>query len=96
MLAANPPTAPDGLTLFRSEDAAWHADRVWLRHFWPAIPAGTPDVALRDQHREVVIDPETTVHLFAGSGDGPYTSLFVQIRFREARILFTGDAHRWY
>lgn len=37
-----------------------------------------------------------TAHLFAGSGDGPYTSIFVQIRYRDASLLFTGDAHCEY
>jgi beta-lactamase superfamily II metal-dependent hydrolase len=37
-----------------------------------------------------------TAHLFSGSGAGPYTSLFMQLRFGAARLLFTGDAHCAY
>ena len=42
------------------------------------------------------ISADAEAHLFAGSRDGYYTSLFVHLRYRQARLLFTGDAHCGY
>jgi beta-lactamase superfamily II metal-dependent hydrolase len=43
-----------------------------------------------------VIDGDTTVQLFAGTGDDAYTSVWLHIRYLEARLLFTGDVHCAY
>ena len=54
------------------------------------------EIALKNAHREVHISKGVEAHLFVGSGDGPYTSLFVHLRYHDARLLFTGDAHCGY
>ena len=49
-------------------------------------------VSLRDRHREVPIANGVEAHLFAGSGQGAYTSVFLHLHFGEASLLFTGDS----
>ena len=51
------------------------------------------EVALEDSERVVVIDDDITAHLFAGRGDGAYTSVWLHIRYHESRLLLTGDVH---
>ncbi len=87
---------PASITLYRSDDASWHLDRVWLGEFWDAIVEADVEVALRNARREIAVTPDITAVFFAGSGDGPYTSLFLQLRYHDARLLFTGDAHCGY
>lgn len=84
-------------SMYRSDDATWSLDKRWLNDFDAAITAGSVEVvALRDGHREVAISEGVDAHLFAGSGDAAYTSIFCQLRFQKATLLFTGDAHCAY
>lgn len=86
------------VTVYRGEDA-WNADRRWLDRYHQMIADLGPavqEVILRDAHRQVTIADGVVAHLFAGSRDGPYTSLFMQLRYRSARLLFTGDAYCAY
>ncbi len=90
------------LTIYRSDDATWHSTTGWRKRFRDAVEkrqgsgGGVEEIALRNAHREVHISNGVEAHLFAGSGDGPYTSLFVHLRYHDARLLFTGDAHCGY
>lgn len=98
ILASGSARIAPSLVIYRSEDTTWNLDKQWLRDWRGAIAAlasaGQVElVPLRDQHREVAITDGVTAHLFAGSGDGAYTSIFLQLRFRETRLLFTGDSH---
>lgn len=89
--------APD-VAIYRSEDATWNLDKTWLNELRDSI-AGHGNVrvlALRNAHREVVISEGVRAHLFAGSGEGAYTSIFLQLRFHKTRLLFTGDSHCSY
>ena len=87
------------LTIYRSGDA-WSPSPdgrpIWLKKLADAIDGAGQTVevvALRDQHRAIPISDGVEAHLFAGSSDGPYTSILVQLRYRQARLLFTGDTH---
>lgn len=83
------------VTVYRGVDA-WNGNAKWLGRFRTAIAnagASVQEEPLQNAHREVDIGPNIVAHLFAGSGDGPYTSLFMQLRYHSARLLFTGDAH---
>jgi competence protein ComEC len=83
------------VTVYRGA-TAWTGNAKWLARYQQAIAAlgqAVEEVALSDAHREVVIADGTVAHLFAGSGAGAYTSVFLQVRFHTARLLFTGDAH---
>src|SRR6266508_1134929 len=95
LLRAVPPLA-DPLTIYRSADGTWDADTAWLADLRQALPAQVNTVALSDAHREVTVSDGVEAHFFAGSGDGAYTSIFLQLRFHQARLLFTGDAHCAY
>lgn len=99
-LEANPPLASQ-VTLYRSGDASWNQG-VWivglngLNDQLARLGSQLTVVALTNQHREVVVQPDVTAHFFAGSGAAKYTSIFLQLRFRQARLLFTGDSYCRY
>ena len=98
LLRAGPPLA-DPLTIYRSVDATWNPDTGWigdLKQELVNLPSQANWVTLQNAHREVALGDGVEAHLFAGSGDGAYTSIFLQLRFHLARLLFTGDAHCSY
>ena len=98
ILGSSSPRIASPLTIYRSVDRSWHSTAGWRKRFRDAIEARQArgdqvvEIALGDAHREVSISGDAEAHLFAGSGEGPYTTLFVHLRFRDARLLFTGDA----
>ena len=47
---------------------------------------------LKDKYKKVRIAKNVYANFFAGTGNGPMVSLFVQICFHDARLLFTGDS----
>ena len=96
ILTSKSPQVPASITLYCSDDATWDRDADFLDVFWDAIVEEDEDVALRNAHREVSISDSVTAHFFAGSGEGVYTSLFLQLRYHDARLLFTGDAKCGY
>ena len=53
-------------------------------------------VDMRDKHREVLISNRAQIHLFAGSGEGAYTSIFMHVHFKDAAFFFSGDAECGY
>jgi competence protein ComEC len=93
MLEAGPPVAPK-VWLFRGNEA-WDPSRAWINDLDTATSklAFFEEVALEDSERVFVIDDDITAHLFAGRGDGAYTSIWLHIRFRQSRLLLTGDVH---
>lgn len=87
------------ITIYRSDEPTWKSNLGWRKRFRDAVGklgAGVEEIALRDAHREVNIADGVAAHLFAGSGEGPYTSLFLHLRYHGARLLFTGDAYCRY
>ena len=100
ILTSGSAAVAQSVTIYRSEDASWHVDNeckpAWLCRFHSAIRANDVQIALPSSHHEVFIAPNISAHLFSGTGDGPYTSVFVQLRYHGARILFTGDAECSY
>ena len=86
------------LTIYRCHDS-WSGTSKWLGRYHARIAvagAAVTEVVLRDSHREIAVTTDISAHLFAGSSDGPYASIFLQLRYRNARILFTGDTHCSY
>src|SRR5262249_58966965 len=47
-------------------------------------------------YREVSVAADVEARFYTGSDDGAYTSIFLQLRFHQARQLFTGDSHCKY
>lgn len=87
------------VSIYRSDINEWHStsgSRSRYRNAVTALGDGVIETAVRDAHREVSISDGVNAHLFVGSGDGFYTSLFAHIRYRDAQLLFTGDAHCGY
>ena len=101
ILGSHSPNIASPLTIYRSDDASWDSTKGWRNRFRDAVTERqgreeVVEITLKDSHREVNISHGVEAHLFAGSGDGPYTSLFMQLRYHDARLLFTGDAHCSY
>jgi len=93
LLEAQPSVAPK-VWLFRGNEA-WDTGSTWIDELdqETAKLGFFEEVALEDSERVVEIDKDTTAHLFAGANDAAYTSIWAHIRFRESRLLLTGDVH---
>lgn len=93
MLQAGPLLAPK-VWLFRGAEA-WDPARAWIRDLNQELSglSSFEEVVLEDSQRVIRIDEGITAHLFAGSGDEAYTSVWLHIRYHDARLLFTGDVH---
>ena len=93
MLNANPPLAPKVWVIRASEK--WEAATGWKPDLETAATAALgsamEELTIRDAHRVIEVTDGTTLRFFAHHGDGVYTSVLTQIRFRDARLLFTGD-----
>ena len=99
LLLAEKPKLASKVRYYRSSDATWNKKTGWISELnkeLNKLGSKLEAVVLKNAHREVTIAADVTAHLFAGSGDGAYTSLFLHLRFRDARLLFTGDAHCRY
>lgn len=90
LLRARPALA-SGLMYFYSGEPVWRP-RAWIADLNRTLSRlRVPKTSLHEAHREILRDG-MAAHLFSGSGEGEYTSVFVQVRFGEARLLFTGDS----
>ena len=74
-------------------NAAWGRRDVWLDAFRRVFRNGWAgeEIVLANTHQVVAV-PHGEIHLFVGRGASVYKSLFVNLRYRDARILFTGDS----
>ncbi|MBI3416468.1 MAG: MBL fold metallo-hydrolase [Verrucomicrobia bacterium] len=98
LLAAGPPLT-NPLTIYRSEDATWNPPSGWIKELKDVVanlPTPVNWVTLQNAHREISVTDGVSAHFFAGSGDDAYTSIFLQLRFHQAQLLFTGDSHCGY
>ena len=98
ILADPSPNITSPLTIYRSNDPGWSAsDKKWLVPYRSAAASRGVDNVLEDKRIKVSIAPDILAQLFAGSsGKRFYISIFLQLRFHGARILFTGDAYKSY
>jgi len=81
------------VTVYRA-GTAWTGTASWLASYRQAVTGpAIEEVVVSNTHLEVPIDVGVTAHLFSGEGAGAYTALFMQLRFKSARLLFTGDCH---
>lgn len=97
LLGAHPPLA-NKLTLYRSSDA-WTDATGWIGRLHKETKKLGPkvdEVVLKNQHREVAVGAGVSAHFFAGSGHAAYTSIFLHLRYHQARLLFTGDSECEY
>ncbi len=98
LLKAKPKLA-NKVWYYRSDDASWKKTKGWIPELnkeLKKLGSKLERVVLKNAHREVSIADGVSAHLFAGSGDGAYTSLFIHLRYHNARLLFTGDVHCKY
>lgn len=91
ILTSESPALGPTVTVYRA-GTAWTGSAVWLNSYHQAVARpGVEEVVVSNSHLEVPVAPGVAAHLFSGEGAGAYTSLFMQLRFRTARVLFTGD-----
>ena len=85
-------TAP--LPLYRCQSSSWQSAGGWRAVFRDAIQqdGDVVDEPITQKLRVVPIADNVEAHLFADPGSDVYKSLFLQLRFHGARLLFTGDA----
>ena len=98
ILAIDSARLANPMTVYRSNGRGWFAtDRKWIPRYNQAVAWWGDEVVLEDERLEEPIAPNIVAHLFAGStGKKFYVSLFMQLRFHGARLLFTGDAYKSY
>lgn len=92
------PNIANRLTIYRSNDPGWFdRTRQWLPPYHRAVAAFGDEQVLEDERINQPIAQNIRAQLFAGSvGRRFYISIFMQLRFHDARILFTGDAYKPY
>lgn len=96
ILSTASPNIATPISIYRTDVGEWRSTSGWRARYKDAVSAlgdGVVETALKDVHQPVNISEGVEAHLFVGSGERFYTSLFVQIRYRDARLLFTGDAY---
>ena len=86
--------------IFRSNDQGWKNKKSkWLKPYREAVTAFANEVVIKnDMKKRVHIAKGISAHLFASGGKTRknYRSLFIQLRFHDAKLLFTGDAYKRY
>ncbi len=88
------------LRLFRNDSSSWDSkiteagNLTWHDEWWRRVnqDGDVEDVPIGTEHIEVPILDGVEAHLFADPSSDVYRSLFMHLRYHEARILLTGDA----
>ena len=99
ILGSASPNVASPVTIYRTDIREWISSSGWRQRYADAVAARGADVdeiLLLSAHREVTISDHASAHIYVGARDGVYTSLFVHLRYRESRLLFTGDAYCGY
>jgi len=100
LLEAGGYTYTSPLRLFRNESSSWDRRRTgagnwsWHDEWWRRVnqDGDVEDLPIGKRHFEVAISDGVELHLFADPSADVYRSLFMHLRYHQARILFTGDA----
>ena len=86
------PSLANKVRVYRPADG-WTTNTNWIRDLETELDkvAGLERVVLRDSHHVVEISEGVRAHFFAARGARAYTSVFLHLRYHDARLLFTGD-----
>lgn len=86
--------------IFRSNDQGWKNTKPkWLKPYREAVASFADEVVIKnDKKKKVTIANGVSAHLFASGSKARknYRSLFMQLRYHGAKLLFTGDAYKRY
>jgi beta-lactamase superfamily II metal-dependent hydrolase len=86
--------------IFRSDDKGWKNTKPkWLKPYREAVASFANEVVIKnDKKKGVTIANGISAHLFASGSEARknYRSLFMQLRYHDAKLLFTGDAYKRY
>lgn len=96
-----PASLANPLTFYRSDESAYNSTAGWLSHLRTALAKPGFHVKEKiievDGHTEVSISSGASAHLFTGkTKKRKYRSVFLHLRYGDARLLFTGDAYCSY
>lgn len=90
----------DPVKIFRSDDKEWKNTKPeWLKPYREAVASFANEVVIKnDKKKKVTIANGVSAHLFASGSKTKknYRSLFMQLRYHHAKLLFTGDAYKPY
>ncbi|MCH7944487.1 MAG: MBL fold metallo-hydrolase [Armatimonadetes bacterium] len=99
LLTTPHPRVDRPLPFIRSDDPAWFKKpSVWLPLIRGAIATGAVETVIENRNIDLALGPLIKAMVFSDgkASNTAYTSLFVHLRFRDATILFTGDAYKEY
>lgn len=85
--------------IFRSDDKGWKKTTGWVKEYRKEVALYANEVIIKNnKKKKVAIATGISAHVFASGGKARknYRSLFVQLRYHKAKLLFTGDAYHRY
>lgn len=86
--------------IYRSDDKGWENTKPkWLKPYREAVASFANEIIIRnDKKKRVTIAKGISAHLFASGNKARknYRSLFMHLRYHDAKLLFTGDAYKRY
>jgi competence protein ComEC len=94
ILRGGPAAVAPKVTIYRRAHATWRGTG-WRDDLQAVIDAAGNRIRLQewdDDMREFTVSQGVTARFFVGTGSTAYTSMFLQLQFHDARLLFTGDA----
>ncbi len=98
LLASGSSALAPQVTVYRAT-GAWHRQAKFLDRYHQMVrnQSGVVERIFAAQTEEIVpIGNHAEAHFFVGAGKSAYASLWMRLRYRSARLLFTGDSHQPY
>ncbi len=92
---------PKRIQIYRSDDDAWTGTSKWLIPYDAAVAKSAKVTVINrgDKRRRRKVMAGVHVHMMTATGKTggkKYRSVWAQLRYHDARILFTGDSYKVY
>ena len=98
LLASGSSALAPRVTVYRAT-GAWHRKAKFLDRYHQMVREqnGVVEKIFPERTEEIVpIANHAEAHFFVGTGKSAYASLWMRLRYKSARLLFTGDSHQPY
>ncbi len=98
LLASGSSALAPQVTVYRAT-GAWHRKANFLDRYHEMVRKqnGVVEKIFAEQTEEIVpIGNHAEAHFFVGTGKSDYASLWMRLRYKSARLLFTGDSYQPY
>ncbi len=98
LLASGSSALAPQVTVYRAT-GAWHRQANFLHRYHQMVKNqnGVVEKIFTEQTEEIVpIGTHAEAHFFVGTGKSVYASLWMRLRYKSARLLFTGDSYQPY